>query len=72
MQKKVSMGVPGEWVRKFLDTLIPGMLVRVGNVRQYIEDHDGPQMGDTSIRNNLSVLCDYAGKGLFRKKLPGG
>ena len=72
MQKKVARGVPDEWVRKFLEPLVPGTLFRVANVRRYIEDHGGPVIGDTSIRNNLSVLCDYEGKGQFRKKLLGG
>lgn len=72
MQKKAGKGVPGEWVRKFLEMLIPGTLIRVGNVRRYIEDQGGPVIGDTAIRNNLSVLCDYEGGGQFRKKLPGG
>lgn len=72
MQKKVAMGVPGEWVRKFLEQMIPGTQFRVGNVLRWIEENGGPKIGETAIRNNLSVLCDFVGKGLFRKKLPGG
>jgi len=72
MQKKVARGVPDQWVRKFQETLVPGALIRVGNVRRYLEDQGGPNIGDTAIRNSLSVLCDYEGKGQFRKRLPGG
>ena len=37
MQKKVARGVPDEWVRKFLESLVPGTLFRVANVRRYIK-----------------------------------
>jgi len=72
MQKKVAMGIPGEWVRKYLAQAVMGQAITVPLVRFWIAIEGGPKVGDTAIRNNLAVLCDYEGKGQFRKRLPGG
>ena len=72
MQKKVARGVPDQWVRKFLEGELPDRQFRVHNVLNYIRDRGGPAIGETSIRSNLMVLCEYLGKGLFRKNVPGG